>query len=182
MSQQNSATPIEFVNAVKSKFNIELDFDLACTTRDAKAPNGYYFDQGIDSLEQDWSTITATNSWLNPPWKKIPAFAAKCAQLRKKAELQVTEEYCPSMAEYVSMLPYTRIFSLWNAGIGSKWFFQSVWGNAAIHVLSPRITFIDPRTGLPFVSKKTGKPQTGLNDCILCDWKGEPGIYQFVWK
>ena len=168
MSQQNSATPWEFINSVKSHLNVEFGFDIACTTEDAKAPDGYYFDKGIDALTQDWSTITATTSWLNPPWKKIKPFAKKCAELTK---------YRRETGAIT-----TRILSLWNAGIGSTWFFDYVVGNAAIHVLSPRITFIDPRTGLPFVSKKNGKPQTGLNDCILCDWSGEPGLYKFEWK
>lgn len=174
MSQQNSATPWEFIESVKRQFDVEFGFDIACTLEDAKAPAGYYFDQGVDALEQDWSLIEAAVSWLNPPWKKIAPFATKCAQLRKKAVAESSVNGGP--------LPYTRIFSLWNAGIGSAWFFDYVVGNAAIHVLSPRITFIDPRTGQPFVSQKTGKPQTGLNDCILCDWKGEPGLYQFRWK
>lgn len=166
-NQQNSATPWEFIEAVKKHFDVGFGFDIACTTEDAKAPDGYYFDKGIDALKQDWSTITEPVSWLNPPWKQIPKFAKKCAEL---------VDYRRETGEKT-----TRILSLWNAGIGSKWFFDYVWGRAAIHVVSPRITFIDPRTGQPFVSA-AGKPQTGLNDCILCDWSGEPGMYPFVWK
>lgn len=176
MSQQNSATPWEFMESVECRFDIEFGFDIACTTEDAKAPDGYYFDKGVDALVQNWSDIRATNSWLNPPWKKINKFAKKCAELR---------QYDRTMAltnDGVVMVPTTRVISLWNAGVGSKWMFDYVWGNSAVYVLSPRITFIDPRTGQPFVSNKTGKPQTGLNDCILCDWKGEPGLYKFQWK
>lgn len=160
---------------IESLFDIKFGFDLACTHEDAKAPNGYYFDDGVDALEQDWSLIDEENSFLNPPWKKITPFAKKCAELKSTRP--------DDSGDGLIVTPCTRIISLWNAGVGSKWFLDYVWNNAAVYTVQPRPTFIDPRTGKPFVSKKTGKPQTGLCDVLLMDWQGEPRTIQaFRWK
>jgi len=167
-NQQNSATPWEFIAAVKKHFDVDFGFDIACTTEDAKAPDGYYFDQGIDALKQDWSTIAASVSWLNPPWKQIPKFAKKCAEL---------VEYRRETGEKI-----TRIFSLFPCGAGSNWFADHVENNAAVYLMRPRVTFIDPRSGKPFVHPITGKPQTGLQDTMLVDWGGNAVITTWKWK
>jgi hypothetical protein len=174
MSQQNSATPWDFLQKVESHFGIQFGFDIACTRQDAKASDGYYFDEGVDALQQDWTTINAEYSWLNPPWKQIGKFAKKCAELKS---FEATDN-----GDGVIFTPNTNIWSLWNAGICSSWFLNYVWDNAAVYLVQPRITFLDPRTGNPFVNSK-GRLQTGLNDIILCDWSGIPRTIQpFRWK
>jgi hypothetical protein len=172
MTQQNSATPWDFIKVVEAHFEIKFGFDIACTRLDAKASDGYYFDEGVDALEMSWETITAEYSYLNPPWKQIAKFAKKCAEMEPFYTFGDGD-----------VVPTTRIFSLWNAGICSKWFLDYVWDNATVYTVQPRPTFIDPRTGEPFKSKKTGKPQTGLCDVLLMDWGGEPRtIKPFKWK
>jgi hypothetical protein len=93
VSQQNSKTPRDFLRAVEHKFNVTFTFDIACTTEDCVAKwtyesqntTGYYFDQGVDALEKDWSKIPVpvledgkeAAAWQNPPWKKTGKFAKK---------------------------------------------------------------------------------------------------------
>lgn len=178
MSQQNAQTPRAFIEAVEKKFGVKFVFDLACTTLDAVSPNGYYFDKGINALDQDWSKIEWRQNeaaWLNPPWKHIKPWAKKCSE---GTDHEMESE------DTTIWMPGVPIFSLFPAGVGSDWFADYVLGQAAVYCLSPRITYLDPRTGLPFVSKKTGKPQTGLNDCILVDWEctlNDVGVYAWKW-
>lgn len=194
MSQQNSATPRDFLRALEHKFNVKITFDLACTTQDcvvepyelSKPVSGYYFDLGYDALKEDWSRIDIpvqrddreSVGWLNPPWKKTGQFVKKCS-------------------ENMCWLSNIRIFSLFPAGVGTNWFRNYVHGIADVYFLSPRMTYIDPRTGEPFIKMvmkddgqlhpyrdKCGKtvPQTGLNDAILCDWGGSGETYCWNWK
>lgn len=193
MSQQNAATPRDFIRAVEHKFNVRFTFDIACTTQDCvvqqpeRAWNrmpGYLFDQGTDALAQDWSTIKVPTleggqeacAWLNPPWKKTYAFAEKCS---KGTGTYIID---PSDESVDIWTPGIRIFSLFPAGVGSLWFGNHVLHQADVYFLHPRMTFIDPRTGLPFVNAETGKAQTGLNDAILVDWNGGDQTYWWNWQ
>ncbi len=89
-----------------------------------------------------------------------------------------------------------RIFSLFPAGVGTKWFANYVHGIADVYFLHPRITYLNPETGEPFikmVKKDDGQlhpyrnkygqtvPQTGLNDAILCDWAGSGETFCWDW-
>jgi hypothetical protein len=181
MSQQNSQTPRELIEAIERYFDVKFVFDIACTTFDKVTPNGYYFDEGVNALEQDWSTIPWNQNeaaWLNPPWKRIRPWAKKCSE---GTESQVWD----ATHETELWMPGIPIFSLFPAGVGSDWFSDYVLGQAAVYCISPRPTYLDPRTGLPFVSKQTGKSQTGLNDCLLVDWnctKNDVGVYAWKWR
>jgi hypothetical protein len=186
MSQQNSGTPIEFIRAVEKKFGVNFGFDIACTHEDnivlrthgeKLVPDyncGYNHDQGINALEQDWSSIMAPVSWLNPPWKHVRPWSKKCSEGTER-KIQEENGFCVFESG-------THIFSLFPAGVGTSWFADYVLNQCAVYFLRPRLVYVDPRTGKPFVSAKTGKPQTGLNDAILCDWEGEPGTYAWKWR
>lgn len=202
MSQQNAATPREFIDAVEKKFGVTFVFDLACTTEDCIVPcgndpdtyRGYFFDQGVDALEQDWSKIIERfrhldsekiAAWLNPPFKKTPKFAKKCSQ---GTDLCLpTDDPDTSVYE-----PGIRIFSVFPIGACTDWFADYVLNQAAVWLPRPRLTFIDPTTGQPFMSKRKfnektqkwvePKLQTGLSDVMLVDWAGEPGVYEWRWK
>lgn len=197
MSQQNAATPRDFIDAVEKKFGVKFVFDLACTTEDCiiedpvtgdLVPNsGYFFDQGVDALEQDWSKIhehfkhldlDKIAGWVQPPFKKINRWAQKC---RQGTDRFIDTDDPDAAVVYEQGL---RLFSLFPVGAGTDWFADHVLGQAAVYFIRPRITFIDPRTGQPFVSKKTGKPQTGMQDVMLVDWSPPdgPGVYTWKWK
>lgn len=202
MSQQNSATPWNFIRALEHKFNVQVTFDLACTLNDKKAPDGYFFDFGVDALKQDWSQIPVPKlpdrkqavGFLNPPWKKIEPWAKACSEGTDFLVLDEEE----TADELSCTVDGIRIFSLFPAGVGSNWFRRYVHGQADVYFLSPRITYVDPRTGEPFYKKYGPKhalagqyvldnngnklPQTGLNDAILCDWAGSGDTFCWNWK
>jgi len=156
---------------------------------------GHFFDEGVNALEQDWSKIghytgevyldgleAAPAYWLNPPWKNIAPWARKCGEgTDRLIEIPVSHPEIEPCHVFQQGPP---IFSLFPAGVGSDWFGNLVLGKCAVYCLNPRITYLDPTTGQPFVSKKTGKPQTGLNDAILCHWGAdvEPGVFWWQWK
>ena len=78
-SRQDFGTPIAFIRAVEGRWG-PMVHDLACTRANAKAPSGYYFDEGIDALGQNWSKDFPTgNLWINPPFAHIDPWAEKCA-------------------------------------------------------------------------------------------------------
>ena len=205
MSQQNSATPWDFIRALEHKFKVKITFDLACTTFDKKAEDGYFFDLGVDATKQDWSQIPVPKQpdgkesagFLNPPWKKIEGWAKLCCKGTDKV-VQSEREEGPYPGDDYDVLPGLRIFSLFPAGVGTNWFRRSVHGQADVYFLSPRLVYTDPRTGKPF-AKRYGKkhpkageiildhdgnplPQTGLNDAILCDWAGSGDTFCWNWK
>lgn len=203
MSQQNAATPRAFLDAVEAKFGVKFVFDLACTTQDcivpvelvpAGYPRGYYFDQGVNALDEDWSHIAEQfqgmdldkiAAWCNCPFKQTAKFAKKCSE--------GTDRFVESDEAGTEIWePGIRIFSVFPIGACTEWFAAYVLNKAAVYLPRPRLTFLDPRTGLPFmttpkVSKRTGellpaRPQTGLSDVMLVDWAGEPGVYEWRWK
>lgn len=180
MSQQNSGTPTEFLAAVEAKFSVKLDFDLACTLDDCVVPKnphdgrGYFVDKGVDALQQNWYELRAHAAWLNPPFKHIRPWVKKCHENR--------DLYDDADPENIVVVPGPRIFSLVPASVCSGWFADYVQGNAGIYYLRPRLVFIDPRTGYPFVNEKTGKPQTAINDCMLLDWGGPVVTECWKWK
>lgn len=120
-SKQDYGTPWPFVRAVEDKWG-PIVHDLACTRANAKAPSGYYFDEGIDALARDWSEDFPTgNLWLNPPFANIDPWAEKCARHGVRRD--------------------GLIFLLTPASIGTDWFASRVWGNARVLGISPRLTF-----------------------------------------
>lgn len=208
MSQQNSCTPRSFLRAVEAKFKVKFIFDLACTVDDCivqqnlQDGRGYFFDKGVDALKQDWSKISIpilpngveACAWLNPRWKDTYKFAKKCSE--NPSMLLLDDE---EVADNTSARTCIRTLSLFPAGVGTNWFAQYVHGQADVYFLHPRLTYLDPRTGKPFLitDSKTGevkmfknrktkemlpREQTGLNDAILCDWAGSGETFCWDWQ
>jgi hypothetical protein len=177
MSQQNSGTPIAFLQAIENKFNVKLQFDLACTTQDCivqqsdQSPVGYYNDLGIDSLQQNWRNLHVNCCWLNPPFRHIRPWVKKCNQLLG------FDDTDPDI-----LLSGPRVFALVPASVCSSWYADYVQGNCGVYFLRPRLVFIDPRTGEPFVNQITGRPQTAINDCMLLDFGGPLVTECWKWK
>lgn len=120
-SKQDYGTPWAFIRAVEETWG-PMVADLACTRANAKAPAGYYFDEGIDALQQPWADDFPTgNLWLNPPFANIGPWAEKCAASARKRD--------------------GLIFLLTPASIGTDWFRVRVLGNARVLGISPRLTF-----------------------------------------
>lgn len=120
-SKQDYGTPWPFIRAVEAKWG-PIVHDLACTRANAKAPSGYYFDEGVDALTREWALEFPTgNLWLNPPFSFIDPWAEKCAWSGIRRD--------------------GLIFLLTPASIGTDWFRARVWGNARVLGISPRLTF-----------------------------------------
>ncbi len=192
---QTSGTPRDFLTAVETQFEVKIGFDLACTTADCVAfsnvnqipcdengvydpagehfiggrtAHGYFYDQGVNALEQDWSTIEQPVAFLNPEFSHLAPWVR---ELLKTDALRGATGKGP------------RCFALLPAGTGCNWFKEYVAGTATgIYFLSPRIKFIDPATGKPFqvAEKKKGKltgkmKDAAINrDCMLLDYNSAP--------
>jgi len=127
----NFITPDSLSEQLDKIFNFELD--VACTTDDCKCPTGFYFDKGIDALEQDWSLYRC---FCNPP------FSLK-AKFIEKAYNEVINGNCPVV---VMILPSNCQ--------DSKAFQKYIKKNFFYETIAGRVSFINP---------ETGKPQKGNN-------------------
>ncbi len=117
-SRQDWETPPELIRAVERRFG-EIGFDLAAGPTNAKGPAGKYFDQGVDSLSQEWPTRIVC--WLNPPFGNTAKWVEKCAAEAARG---------------------CRILILLPAAVGSNWFEQHIHRKAFVLVLNGRVTFV----------------------------------------
>jgi len=115
-SKQDYGTPWEFIRAVEARFG-PITFDLAAHAGNAK--HFFYYTEEEDSLAQDWHLLEG-NLWLNPEFRKITPWAAKCA-----AE-------CALGARVPFLVP---------ASVGSNWFADHVYGHALVLPVRPRLSF-----------------------------------------
>lgn len=116
-SRQDYVTPQELVTAVEHHWLRErFEIDLAASDVNSRAPS--YFSEEDDALVQDWDKIRGW-AWLNPPFGKLPAFAAKCAASRR-----------------------ARVVMLSPASVGTEWFAEHVLGRAYVLAIRPRIKFV----------------------------------------
>lgn len=130
-SKQDYETPRELLDACASRWGA-LEVDLACETRNAKAPIALAIEKGIDSLAEPWAErFPNATMWLNPPFKRIEPWAAKCR------------------AEAAKLGPRGRIVMLTPASVGANWFFDHVHGSALVLPLAPRITFVGATQPFP---------------------------------
>lgn len=122
-SRQDYATPPEFIAAVERRFG-PISFDLAAEAHNAKAPQ--YFCLRDNALVQPWHPIGGL-LWLNPPFKDITPWAAKCREEAAQG---------------------ARIAFLVPAAVGSNWFRDYVHERARVYFLNGRISF-DGKNGYP---------------------------------
>jgi phage N-6-adenine-methyltransferase len=150
-SKQDYETPVDFMDAVKSRFGT-IGFDLAASDLNAKAPR--YFTEAVNSLIMPWhkAGCLEKGEWLflNPPFSNIEPWAEKCA-----AEMKLG----------------ARILFLVPAAIGSNWYWKHVAPNAHVLALRQRISF-DGKNSFPkdlllcvFLA--------GLKGFQPWDWKGK---------
>lgn len=93
MIDPDAQTPPDLVKAVERRFGVTVGFDICCTSKDCIAvieqrvkvdadcnpdPHGehyvgkrslfgYFFDHGVNALQQDWRTIEQEVAWIFPP-------------------------------------------------------------------------------------------------------------------
>lgn len=145
-SKQDYSTPPDFMRAIRGRFG-KIYFDLAASPENAKSE--YFFSEREDSLRQAWPLCG--NLWLNPPFKNIGVWAAKCAQ----------------WARGLDQASNARLLFLVPASVGSNWFADFVWGHAQVIFLNGRISF-DGKNPFP-------------KDCMLCVYGSLPWEDNYVW-
>lgn len=151
-SKQDYGTPDAFVDAVLAYLDIGgFKFDLACH-RDNKirrALKGMIWPL-TNSLTAEWP-VGSFWHWLNPPFKNINRWVAKC------------EAFAKSGGRVAVLVP---------AAVGSNWWAEHVHGKAYVLFLSPRLTF----KGTP-PNPRTGKVDAYPKDCALLLYGfGTPGL------
>jgi hypothetical protein len=117
-SVQEVSTPPEFLRAVEFRVGMQFTWDLAADTTNHVTDQWYGpgSPDGEDSLVAPWDGIGL--AWLNPPFKMIKKFAAKCA---------VT-------AQTVAMLI--------PASVATNWYAELIHGKAMVMPVRPRLTFV----------------------------------------
>lgn len=86
--RQNGGTPMELFRAIERVFDLNFVFDLAASVENAKCERFYTIED--DALAQDWTGLASRVCrpysrdalWLNCPFNRTTAFAAKCAEHR----------------------------------------------------------------------------------------------------
>lgn len=125
-SKQNYATPLNFINAVRKKFDIaDFDIDLAADDDNAKALT--YFTEADDSLSFHWD-FPGKHLWLNPPFGDIRPWV-----------------------DHASLAVCASLFVLIPASVGSNWYRDFVHRKALVYFLNGRIPFDpdNPKWGFP---------------------------------
>lgn len=154
-SKQDYATPMPLINAVKRRLGIRaFAFDFAADASNHKARR--YWDVHNDALSyspDDWrSQLGSGWGWLNPPFKDITPWAAKCAAVRRRG------------GSIAFLVP---------AAVGSNWFRDHVHCRALVLMLNGRIPFMPDRP-------EWGYPKDCV--LILYSPKVRPGYEVWNWR
>ena len=129
----NFETPLDLYYQLDRIFNFTLD--VACTTKNCKAPKGFYFDEGMDALQRDWG---CERVFCNPPFSKKADFI-------KKAYNEVINGDCPIC---VMILPSNcQDSQAFQTYIKKNFFYETLAG---------RVSFIDPETNEPRKGNNSG--------------------------
>ena len=116
-SVQNVETPFPFVRSVEILLDAPIEWDLAATVHNTKAPR--FISPMENSLEQNWKEIVGDKlCWLNPPFGKIAPWVVKC---------------CEQKVRVVVLLP---------ASVGTNWFADFVHKHADVYFIRPRLVFV----------------------------------------
>lgn len=175
-SQQNYRSPRSLLSAIEARFG-KFTFDAACTSDDCVIEDretswegipchrvsGFYFDEGVNALEQDWSELTG-HVYCNPPFKLAGKFAKKISD----SGIWLPDSRGPKVSLVV---PF---------GSDTNWYWNYVHGKALVLSLSPRVPFLNP-DGSSVLDGK-GKP-AAINRPMICAIYGEPpGFERWVWQ
>lgn len=80
-AKQSIATPWAFIHALRQRFGVPVDFDLAASETNTKADE--FFDQDSNALKRDWSQLPGVQlAFVNPPFGHIKPWARKIAECR----------------------------------------------------------------------------------------------------
>lgn len=122
-SQQIVGTPRDFLDAVEERFG-PIGIDLAATAENRVCAlhlgPGSTLQGGKDALAPSVSWAGRSLRWLNPEFKHIDPWAAKCAAERHHA--------------FIALLT--------PASMGANWFAEHVHGKALVLAIRPRLTFV----------------------------------------
>lgn len=158
-SEQAYRSPPELLAAVERKFG-RITFDLACTSEDCVAEEGFMIDRNIDAKVEPWHTaIGAGLGWCNPMWRDAGLYAMYAADCEKRVLLNC--QLAPDTTWYRDYVhPYARVFAL-----------------------IPRVPYLKP-DGTPAFVDKRGKP-LGINRPVMVAAYGfglEPGLEMWEWR
>ena len=123
-SKQDYRTPMEFVRLVESNFNLQFAVDAAASEENTKCHE--FYDEEDNSLGIDWGVdfpflVGHRHAvWLNPPFKRLDPWMAKCAEQAVNG---------------------VKIVSLTLAGTSQGWYLNHVLGNAMVLQLRERMIF-----------------------------------------
>lgn len=127
-SRQDYGTPPLLLAATMGRLSDALVFDLACRHDNAVCDHGYYFDEGVDALQQAWADDVRQRSrregawaWLNPPFADIEPWVKKAGEEAARG---------------------LHLAMLVPASVGSQWWRRYVEPDAYALYLNPRITFV----------------------------------------
>jgi hypothetical protein len=128
-SRQDYETPEEFLGAVVRRFG-SIEWDLAASAENSKAPGRNFIDEETDSLTVPWHRLPLASGWLwlNPPFGRCGKFAEKARD---------------------EMILGARVLMLAPASVGSNWFNEFVLPHAHVIGLRPRMTFVGERDPYP---------------------------------
>lgn len=143
-TEQSIATPWSLFNPLNDIFDFVVD--LAADENNTKCP--VYVTEKMDALSTriKWHKLADPGRWLwlNPPFRNIEPWAAKCAAEAKLG---------------------ARVCMLTPASTGTRWFHRHIFGQAVILLLEGRIIFDYMVTNGPYKGQWNTTPFP--KDCIL---------------
>lgn len=136
-------TPQWLYNALNKTY--QFDLDAACTRESCLAPNGMFWDMGIDALKSEWSQYERI--FVNPPYSK------KAGPL---------EEWVRIMW-WTGMFHRKLVVAILPATPNTRWFHDYIKRQANVFYSRNRIAFDTP----------DGKPtKSARHDTMIVTWNG----------
>jgi len=131
-TKQNYLTPDDLRAAVIARFG-PIVFDLAAADGDEIIPHVAHFTPEQDALKQEWPTSRCPSGvlWLNPPFKDIYPWSAKCAEWRLRG------------------VPGSVLALLTPLSADTLWWRDHVRGKAHVIALASRPKFKGEKDGYP---------------------------------
>ena len=124
--KQDWTTPKDFYDRQNKRFKFVLD--AACESYNCLCDDGFYFDKGINALEESW--VRDGFVWCNPPYgRDIKNFVAKAYEEWKKG------------AKIVMLIPARTDTSYWH---------EYIFNKADITFLRGRLKFGNSKNPAPF--------------------------------
>ncbi len=126
---QEWSTPFPIFNGLKEKYHYDIDLCASKTNR--KLDNYLGLDQGVNSLDVDWHTISKSG-WINPPYGD---------------KVYPVKYWIEKAFEQWEMYNYTSSLLLPINKQDQPWFHKYCINTARIEIFQGRIQFVDPITG-----------------------------------